>query len=151
MLTTPEKIIFTLLAITTVYFAYLTAKRIIAVIGRGQGKPDWSQVPKRLLEVTAETLSLSPVWQVRPLASLLHAFVAWGFFLYVLVDIGDLLEGYIADFSFMGTGLVGDLYRFLADISSVAVLVGIIGLMLRRFVFKDPALKTRDSTLLHPK
>jgi hypothetical protein len=80
MLTTPEKIIFSLLAITTVYFAYLTATRIIAVISRGQGKPDWSQVPKRLLEVTAETLSLSPVWRARPLASLLHAFVAWGFF-----------------------------------------------------------------------
>jgi Fe-S oxidoreductase len=151
MLTTPEKIIFALFALLTAYVFYLTARRIISVIGRGQGKPDWSQIPKRLIEVTAQTLTLSPVWRVRPLASLLHAFVAWGFFFYILVNIGDLLEGYIADFSFLGTGTPGNLYRLLADVLSVGVLVGMIGLMLRRFVFKDPTLKTRESTLLHPK
>jgi len=151
MLTTLEKIIFALFAVITAYVAYLTAKRIITIIGRGHGKPDWSQVPKRLVEVTARTLTLSPVWRARPLASLLHAFVAWGFFLYILVNIGDLLEGYIAGFSFMGTGLIGNLYRLLADVFSVGVLVGMFGLMLRRFVFKDPSLKTRESTLLHPK
>jgi len=151
MLTTPEKILFTLLAIATIYIAYQTAKRIIAVIGRGQGKPEWLQVPKRLLEVTAQTVTLSPVWRARPLASLLHAFVAWGFIFYILVNIGDLLEGYIADFSFMGNGLLGNLYRGFSDIFTVGVLVGMLGLILRRFVFKDPALKTRESTLLHPK
>jgi ferredoxin len=151
MLTTPEKILFTLLAITTAYIAYQTAKRIIAVIGRGQGKPDWSQVPKRLLEVTARIVTLTPVWRTRPLASLLHALVAWGFIFYIPVNIGDLLEGFIADFSFLGYGPIGNLYRFMADLFSVIVLVGIFGLVLRRFVFKDPALKTRSSTLLHPK
>lgn len=151
MLTTPEKIVFALLALITLYAAYLTAKRIIAVISRGHGKPDWSQVPKRLLEVTGQTLVLTPVWRARPIASLLHAFVAWGFFFYILVNIGDLLEGYIADFSFMGTGRLGDYYRLFADLFSVSVLVGMAGLMVRRFILKDPSLKTRDSTLLHPK
>ncbi len=151
MLTTIEKIIFSLLAVITVYIAYRTARQIASVISRGKGKPDWSVVPKRLLDVAAKTVSLSPVWRTRPLASLFHAFVAWGFIFYIFVNIGDLLEGYIAGFSFLGTGTTGNYYRLLSDIFSIAVLVGIFALLVRRFILRDPALKTRESTLLHPK
>jgi Fe-S oxidoreductase len=42
-------------------------------------------------------------------------------------------------------------YRLLADVLTVAALVGMALLMVRRFVRKDPALHTRDTTLLHPK
>ncbi|MGD2027886.1 MAG: (Fe-S)-binding protein [Anaerolineales bacterium] len=150
MLTTIEKIIFSLLALLTIYLAYQTARKIAAVISRGHGKPDWSVVPKRLVDVAAKFLSLSPVWRTRPVASLFHAFVAWGFIFYIFVNIGDLLEGYIAGFSFLGIGTAGNYYRLLSDIFSIAVLVGITALIVRRFVLKDPALKTRKSTLLHP-
>ena len=151
MLTTLEKILFVVAALVIGYFTFVAARRIVAVIGRGKGKPDWSVAPNRLVEVAARTLTLSPVWRTRPLASLMHAMVAWGFFFYVLVNVGDLLEGFIADFEFMGTGTVGNVYRLLSDIFSMSVLTGMVALIVRRFVFHDPRLKTRESTLLHPK
>ncbi|MEJ2758243.1 MAG: (Fe-S)-binding protein [Anaerolineales bacterium] len=151
MLTTIEKILFSLFALITLYAAYQVARKIATVVGRGHGKPDWSQVPKRLVEVAARTLTLSPVFRTRPLASILHGFVAWGFFFYVLVNLGDVFEGFLADFTFMGAGTVGDIYRLLSDLFSMSVLVGMSALMIRRFVLHDPVLKTRDATLLHPK
>ena len=150
MLTIIEKIVFVLAALITLYLTYIGAKRIIAVIGRGHGKPDWSLVPKRLVEVTARVATFTPVWRARPAASFIHALVAYGFIFYLLVNLGDLLEGFIPNFEFLGYGTVGNVYRLLSDISTVSVLVGMIAFVLRRFVFKDPALKTRESTLLHP-
>ncbi len=69
----------------------------------------------------------------------------------MLVNIGDGLEGFFSSFTFFGKGTVGDVYRLLADILSVGVLVGMTALVLRRFVLRTPALATRDTTLLHPK
>jgi Fe-S oxidoreductase len=46
------------------------------------------------------------------------------------------------------TGLFGDLYRLLADVANVAILIGIVAMALRRFVFRPSTLSTRASTLL---
>ena len=46
MLTTIEKIIFTIAALATIYAAVVVTLRISRVIGRGQGKPDWSVIPR---------------------------------------------------------------------------------------------------------
>jgi Fe-S oxidoreductase len=70
---------------------------------------------------------------------------------YVLVNLGDVLQGYLADFSFMGEGLVGSLYRMGADGLSVAALIGMTFLMIRRFGFNPPSLSVRQQTTLHPK
>ena len=151
MLTTIEKIVFILAALASAYAAFVVASRIAKVIGRGKGSVDWGVVPKRLLAVLVKTTALTPVWRTRFLASFFHALVAWGFMFYLLVNIGDVLEGFFADFVFMGNGALGNLYRLLADVLSVGVLAGMFLLMVRRFVRKDPALQTRESTLLHPK
>ena len=151
MLSMPEKIIFTLALVASLTSAWLLGRRIVAVISRGQGKPDWGVVPGRIADVIIKFVALPTVWRTRFFASLFHAFVAWGFTFYILVDIGDVLEGYLPGFHFMGQGKLGDIYRLLADTLSVAVLAGMVALMVRRFVFRDPSLHTRTSTLLHPK
>ena len=151
MLTPLEKIIFAIAALVTAYAVMQVTLRIIHVIGRGSGKPDWSLVTKRALAVLVKVTALTPVWRMRLLVSFFHALVVWGFMFYLLVNIGDVLEGYLAGFHFFGTGLLGNLYRLAADVLSVGVLVGMVALMLRRFIRKDPALETRAATLLHPK
>ncbi len=151
MLTLPEKIIFVLLALAAGVAAWRVTDRIARVIGRGQGQVDWRIVPGRVAGVIAKFLSLQPVWRMRFWASLFHALVAWGFTYYLLVNAGDILEGFIPGFAFLGHGLVGDLYRFGADLLSVAALVGMVALMLRRQVQKPADLSTREATLLHPK
>jgi Fe-S oxidoreductase len=151
MLSTPEKIIFTLALIASISSAWVLGRRIGKVIGRGQGKPDWRVIPARLIDVIYKFIALPTTWRTRFSASLFHAFVAWGFTFYVLVNFGDILEAYIPGFHFMGHGLVGGIYRLIADLLSVAVLVGMTALMVRRFILRDQALHIRQTTLLHPK
>ena len=50
--------------------------------------------------------------------------------------------------TFLGEGLLGDFYRFLADLFTISVLVGMIYFLLRRFVFRDKALTYRDNVKL---
>ncbi|KAA0268133.1 MAG: (Fe-S)-binding protein, partial [Chloroflexi bacterium] len=49
------------------------------------------------------------------------------------------------------TGLFGDVYRLIADIANVAIIVGILAMAFRRFILRPATLSTRETTLLHPK
>jgi Fe-S oxidoreductase len=151
MLRRPEKF---LIFIVVAFFGVLTYRafvRIVKTIGRGQGKIDWSVIPGRLLSVLVKTISLAPTFRLRLGPSLMHALVAWGFIYYLVVNLGDLLEGFIPGFRFLGNSTIGNLYRFGADLLSVAAIVGMVVLLLRRFVFNTPELKAREDVLLSPR
>ncbi len=150
MLTLPEKILFALAALLTLYAAWKVTDRLIKIISRGHGKPDWALVRQRLIGVLGKTISLSPTWRIRPIPTLLHALVAWGFMYYIVVNAADIYEGYF-DSRFLGKGLLGNIHRLLADLLSAAALVGMVGLLVRRLVFRPKNLTARDTTLLHPK
>jgi Fe-S oxidoreductase len=151
MLTLPEKILFSLAVALTSILALRAIRRLVRILARGTGRPDWSQVPRRALGALLKTLSLRPVFRTRPRTSLFHAFVAWGFTFYLIVNLGDVLQGLIPDFVFLGQGVLGNVYRLGADLLSAAVLVGMNALVLRRFVLRPEALQVRETTLLHPK
>ncbi|MDI6741027.1 MAG: [Fe-S]-binding protein, partial [Candidatus Edwardsbacteria bacterium] len=149
MLTLVEKILFGLAVVATLAAAYFAVKRLIGIITSGQGKPDWKPVLKRLPAVLAKIVIFQPVFHFRPLPSLFHAFVGWGFGFYLLVNLVDVLRGYIPGFEI--PGLIGNIYRLLADVLSVGVLTGMTFFLIRRFVFRPVNLSARQSTLLHPK
>lgn len=151
MLTLPEKIIFILAALLTAGLVLRAAVRIVRIIGRGYGKPDWKLVPRRLLDTAVKTVALTPTWRKRLITSLLHAMVVWAFMFYLFVNIGDSLEGLLPNFVFLGTGIVSNSYRLLADLLSVSALIGMSALLLRRFVVRAPELRIRETTLVHPK
>jgi len=151
MLTLPEKIIFLFAALASGYAAYRVAKRIIKIIARGHGRPDWQLARQRLGSVFLKTISLQPTFSLRLGTSLMHALVAWGFIYYLLVNLGDVLEGYIPGLLFLGENIVGNLYRLAGDLLSVGVLVGMSALLMRRFILKSGALGARQDVLLHPK
>lgn len=150
MLTLPEKVAFLLGLLTSAHLAMRAVGRLARIIGRGCGRPDWDQVHKRLAAAAAKTLSLQPVFRTRPVTSLLHAFVAWGFTYYLLINLGDILQGLIPGFVFLGDTAVGRLYRLGGDVLSTAVLLGMAALLVRRFIMRPPGLQVRESTLLHP-
>jgi Fe-S oxidoreductase len=151
MLSAPEKVAFLLLTFLSVALAVRAGRRIIRTIARGSGRPDWSLIPRRLVSVLANTISFAPVFRSRLLASALHGLVGWGFIYYLVVNLGDVLQGYLAGYAFLGRGWVGDLYRLGADMLSVGVLAGMLGLLVRRYLLRPEALSARDSILLHPK
>ncbi len=150
MLSVPEKVIFAIAVLAAVLAAWRATNRLIRIIARGHGRPDWQLARRRLFSVLAKTISLSPTWRLRPAATLFHALVAWGFMYYLLVNIGDVYQGYFGG-HFLGRGLIGNLYRLGADLLSVGALAGMVALMIRRSIVRPSDLTTRESTLLHPK
>lgn len=151
MLTPLEKVLFVLAAFVSAYLVWLVARRITRIMLRGQGKPDLNLARRRLVSALLKAGTLLPTFKVRPAATVLHAMVAWGFIYYLLVNFGDVLQAFFPGFVFLGENAIGNLYRLLGDILSVAVLVGMLALLVRRFVTRDPALTARESVLLHPK
>jgi Fe-S oxidoreductase len=151
MLSFPEKIIFILALLASGYGAYQAAERIVRLLERGQGKPDWSLARRRLISVALKVISFQPVFRFRFLPSLFHAFVAWGFIYYLLVNLGDVLSGFIPHFTFLGQGWVGDIYRLGSDLLSVGVLAGMVALIIRRFILKPAAMTARPDILLDPR
>ncbi len=149
MLTLPEKIIFTLAVLATLAAVYFGVRRLVRLISAGHGSPDWKLAWKRLVNVLVRMVTFQPVFRFRFWPSLFHALVGWGFGFYILVDLFDVVHGYLPGFVF--PGVVGNVYRLLADLSSVAVLVGVIFFVFRRFVFRPANLSTRQTTLLSPK
>ena len=158
MLTLVEKILFVIAVLGSLYFTWIGVQRIIKIIGRGQGKPDWSMLRKRLWSVALKVGTFRPLFRFpgppwsgagRLGPSLLHALIGWGFLYFLLVNVAELLQGFIPHYRFLqNAGFLGDIYRLLADISTLAVLVGIVAMEFRRFVIKPTVLYARDNILL---
>ncbi|MGH2620290.1 MAG: (Fe-S)-binding protein [Anaerolineales bacterium] len=151
MLTTPERLLFTCFALITTYLTAGAIARLVRIIGRGKGRPDWSAAARRAGGALYKSLTFAPSFRARLTTSLLHGLVGWGFIYYLLVNLGDVLEGFVPNLVFLGEGLPGNLYRLGADVLSVGVLVGMIGLLIRRYLVRPRSLDIRESTLLHPK
>ncbi|MDR3575278.1 MAG: heterodisulfide reductase-related iron-sulfur binding cluster [Anaerolineaceae bacterium] len=151
MLSSPEKIIFILAVMAVLYATWRSVDRLKRIIGRGSGQVDWKLAPKRLVDVVIKVLTMQPTFNTRIIVSIFHLLVVWGFSFYMLVNLGDVLQGFIPGFQFLGNGIVGDVYHFVTDVLTVAILVSIAAFLVRRFVMKSSALTTRQTTLLHPK
>jgi Fe-S oxidoreductase len=152
MLTLIEKILFVLLALGAAYFVYHHAARIIKIIKRGTGSLATDNLIKRAIDASLIALTQRTVLKRRPLASIAHLFVVWGFTFYLLVNIGDGLEGFIPGFIFLGHGnIIADLYRLTADLLSVGVLVGMTALLIRRLVIGRQVFGIRDDVKVHPR
>jgi Fe-S oxidoreductase len=149
MLTLSEKILFILAVLASAYAATRVGERIFRILRRGQGKIDLRIAQKRLVSTLVKTITFQPVFRFRFWPSLFHSFVAWGFIYYLLVNLFDTLQGYLPGFEIPGT--LGNIYRLGADVLSVGVLVGMLALIVRRFVLRPATLSARPDVLLHPK
>lgn len=152
MLTLPEKILFIIALSASLYAAFRVTDRIAKIIRRGQGQVDWTLARVRLWRVLKKTLTLQPTFRMRIVPSLFHAFVAWAFIYYLLVNMVDVLEALFTDLSIYELiGPLGGPFRLVADLLSVAALLGMSALLIRRYLFKSSDLYTRQDILLHPK
>ena len=150
MLTLLEKIIFITAAAITLFLAWKAYQRLKGIFSRG-GNFSWPPETRKTVQSLVDTISLAPVFRDRLVASIMHALVAWGFIYFLLVNAADVLEGFIPGFHFLGQDLAGNLYRLFADISSAAVLLGMLVLLLRRFILHPVQLQIRESTFVNNK
>ncbi|NOZ51388.1 MAG: (Fe-S)-binding protein [Chloroflexi bacterium] len=147
MLTVFEKLLFAALVSAVIWNGYWGFRKVYLVILRGEGDFDDKNIVPRATKALLSWLTLRPTWKTRPVSSLFHAMIAWGFTFYVLVNFGDVIQGYFP-IHFLGEGVIGNGYRLLADVFSVAVIVGMLYFLFRRFIFDSPVLKFRDNIKL---
>lgn len=150
MLTLVEKILFLLVVIGAGVLAFITFRQMIRSIGRGQGGFNLDHKLQRAMEGIGALITQGGILGRRPVTSLFHYGVAWAFIFYALVNVVDVVEGYIPGFLFLGETTLGGLYRLVADLLSVAALVAVVYFMVRRFVTRDPALRARPNVKLLP-
>ncbi len=148
MLYPQEKIIFAILAILCIIISWMTFSAMFKIIRRGQGRLHFENLPSRIGEALNVLITQKTVLKNRPVISFIHALIAWAFILYFLVNIGDVLQGYIAGFHFLGKGIIGNLYRLFVDIFSVLALLATAFFLVRRFIYGSIRLKFNDNIMI---
>jgi Fe-S oxidoreductase len=151
MLTTLEKILFTLLALGSVYAALRSFDRIRRSVKRGTGSLATGNLAQRIIQAGLVFVTQYPTWKRRPLATLAHAAVAAAFVFYLIVNIVDGLQGFFADFPFPGGDAISHAYVLIADVLSVAALAGMAALILRRAIVGRNIWNFRSGSPIHPK
>jgi Fe-S oxidoreductase len=131
MLTTIEKILFVFLAGGSLYYGARGFYAVYRAIARGKPDPRFDNLPRRIWDALWLVVAQQPVFKMRPLVSFLHALIFYGFVFYFLVNLVDILEGF---FAFHARGDLWRPFNLLADLMTAGVLVGVTGLVLRRFV-----------------
>ena len=91
------------------------------------------------------------VFLERPVVSLFHAFIFYAFVLYLLINLLDAIEGFV-DLRPIAPSVVRATYGSLAGLFSVLAIVGVIALVLRRFLLPTRRdFSFNQLTLLHEK
>ena len=149
MLSNLERLIFTVLTVTSLGFAWFSFGRMFKAIRRGSDPIDWKKVIKNWPKGLAVFISQKTLFKTRPIVGAIHAGVAWGFTLYLLVNIIDVMYGLIPGFHFFPNSVIGDIYRLFVDVFTMIVLFGVLLLLIRRFISKDQKLITNEPVLLN--
>ena len=149
MLTDIEKIIFILFAIVAIGLSYTTFNKMFKAISVGSQQIDWKRVLLNFPKGIEVFISQRTLFKTRPVIGFIHALVAWGFTLYLVVNIVDVLYGFIPGFHFFPNYFIGKVYRLFVDIFTVLVLLGVVYFLVRRFIFKDNRLVINEPVMLN--
>ena len=128
--------------------SYITFKKMFKVILSGTNPIIWTNVIKNWNAGLIAFISQKTLFKTRPVVGFIHALVAWGFTLYLLVNIIDVLYGFIPNFKFLPNSITGDIYRLFVDTFSILVLLGVFYFLARRFIIQEDRLTINDPVLL---
>ena len=152
MLSTTEQIAFFLLVLICGGLASRGFRKIYVIVS--QGKPSYriDNFPSRLIKALIDVGLQKPLFKSRPIVSLFHSFIFFGFSFYLLVNINDLLEAYIEGWTTIGSSnpVVWG-FNLFSDLFSVLVLIGIIYFLIRRFIGKPRVFEFNKNVKLQKK
>jgi Fe-S oxidoreductase len=148
MLSFYERIAFIVVVLISVFLTWKSFSQMIQVINKGQGKLHFDDLPKRIIKAVKVFVLQNTVLKDRLALSIIHTFVAWAFILYFLVNVSDVLYGYIPNFHFLGTGTIGNIYRLFVDIFSVLAVFGVTFFLIRRFLYGSSKLNFNENIKL---
>ena len=148
MLTFPEKLTFILFALSSLSLSVVTFSRMFKIIDLGTKKIEWKTVLLNWPKGFSSFFGQNTLFKTRRIVGFIHALVAWGFTLYLLVNIMDILYGFIPGFKFFPNSIIGKIYKIFVDIFTILVLTGVSYFLLRRFLTKDSKLEINPPVML---
>ena len=152
MLTTLEMIAFGLLVAASAILTAYGFFGIYRIVRRGRPAPARRHLIKHFAVTLIQVGLQKPIYKSRPILSTFHAFIFFGFSFYFLVNVNDVLEGFVRGYSTaeVFTFPFGPL-NFIADVLSALTLTGMVVFLVRRFGVKDKRLTFNSNVLLHPR
>jgi Fe-S oxidoreductase len=147
MLTTLEKISFVLLAAGSLYYGGNKIYDVYRAIARGKSDARFDNLADRIRRTLWIVLTQQSVFKQRPVVSLLHAMIFYGFIFYFLVNFVDVLEGF---FGIHARGGVWNPFNIAGDLLTASVLTGMVGLLIRRLLVKPQDFAFAENTPVQP-
>ncbi len=151
MLPLAQKIAFLVFAGITGGFGGWGFYRLYRRIARGRVDPDlrWDRLGTRVWYALTTTLLQTRTFKKRPWVSFFHSFIFYGFVFYILVNLVDALEGFFP-VSISSGSWWGAAYTSSADVLSALVMVGVVALVVRRFLLPSARdFRFNERTMLH--
>jgi Fe-S oxidoreductase len=151
MLSPAQQIAFLVFALVALAAAAYTWRGLYRRITAGRADTDarFDRPARRIWYALTTTLTQRRTFRKRPWVSFFHAFIFYGFAFYLLVNLVDAAEGFFP-FTIRSTSPAGAVYNLLADLLSAAVLIGVVALVLRRFLLPSRRdFRFNARTLLH--
>lgn len=145
MLTTVEKTFFILLATGSLYYGGKRFYDLYRTIARGKPDDRFDDLGGRIWRALWIVATQQSVFKTRPLVSFLHALVFYGFVFYFLVNFVDVLEGF---FALHPRGGGWNPFNLAADLLTAAVLIGMVGMIVRRFLIRPKDFAFADNVPL---
>jgi len=133
----PEMLLFIALVFTSAWLFWRRFGPILGKILQSKKDPDFHLFPigKRVWDFVWEVLLQAKVIRERPLAGLAHALVFWSFCAFALVTLNHCAV--VFGLGFLDpAGRVGRFYFDFAAIFAIGCAVGILGLLVRRFLVR---------------
>ena len=152
MLTSAETMIFFILALLSVGAFFAAFGEIRQIIERGQGKLALDGLFSRAVRALGIYITQRTTLKTRRVSSLFHWAIVLGFTWFFLVNTVEVLYAILPGFTFPYTDtLLANVYLLVSDIASVAVIIGVIYFIVRRYMLPARAeLKFRGNVLLVP-
>ncbi len=141
-----DKVVLTILIAASVYFFVQPFMRRLRLVTRGKGALKSRPLGPRILRWIPEVLFQSKIIRERPFAGLMHALVFWGFIAFGLETLDHFFHGYGG--TLLGHGRFHEVFSWIVSLFAILVLIGILSLAIRRFIFRPAALGHFSATSL---
>ncbi len=148
MLSFTEKVIFIIVLIISIVLTYRNFSRMFLVIRSGRDPIDWKSALKNWRVGFSALVFQKTLFTRRRWLSVVHLGIAWGFVLYMLVNLFEVLKGLIPGFNRYRIPVLSDVYALFVDIFSVIVVVGMVIFLARRFLKRKNDLEIRENVKL---
>jgi len=145
MLTLPERLVFLLILVGSAAYFVRRIVTLVKLIRLGQPDHDGrvralgAGVVRALADVFLQRKVLRKPW-----AGFFHLLVVWGFVVFAVNTVNHFAGAFLPGFHLFGNTVLAAYYATLADLFALLIIVGVLGLAIRRYVFQPENL-TRAS------